>query len=123
MVERIVENNGGVSAGRPQRRRHNIDELRTARGNRDAAQRTDPVVRAGKDVQLHRRMVHLKCNHLEQVQHCTNLPLQVTLPAYIEQEKIGPGFSRMLPLIENRIRMEEQGRQQKIKRQSILESA
>ena len=35
---------------------------------------------------------HLRWTHLEQVQHCTDLPLQVTFPAHIEQGKMGPGF-------------------------------
>ena len=35
---------------------------------------------------------HLKWIHLELVQHCTNLPFQVTLPAHTEQEKMGPGL-------------------------------
>ena len=32
---------------------------------------------------------HLRWNHLEQVQHCTDLPCQVTFPAHTEQEKMG----------------------------------
>ena len=43
-------------------------------------------------------MKHLKYTYLEQIQYCTNLPLQVTLPAYPEQEKIGPGLESTLPL-------------------------
>ena len=37
---------------------------------------------------------HLKSTHLEQVQvqHCTDLPRQVTFPAHTEQGKMGPGF-------------------------------
>ena len=35
---------------------------------------------------------HLRWTHLEQVQHCTNLPRQVTFPAHTEQEKMGPGL-------------------------------
>ena len=30
--------------------------------------------------------------HLAQVQHCTDLPRQVTFPAHTEQGKNGPGW-------------------------------
>ena len=33
------------------------------------------------------RSEHLKRTHLEHVQHCTNLPLRVTFPAYTEHGK------------------------------------
>ena len=35
---------------------------------------------------------HLGWTHLEQVQHCTDLPRQVTFPAHTEQGKMGPGL-------------------------------
>ena len=35
---------------------------------------------------------HLKWTHLEQAQHCTDLPRQVTFPAHTEQGKMGPGL-------------------------------
>ena len=35
---------------------------------------------------------HLRWTHLEQVQHCTDLPRQVTFPAHSEQGKMGPGL-------------------------------
>ena len=35
---------------------------------------------------------HLRWTHLEQAQHCTDLPRQVTFPALTEQGKTGPGF-------------------------------
>ena len=35
---------------------------------------------------------HLGWNHLEQAQHCTDLPRQVTFPVHTEQGKIGPGL-------------------------------
>ena len=35
---------------------------------------------------------HLRWTHLEQVQHCTDLPRQVTFPAHLEQGKMGQGF-------------------------------
>ena len=35
---------------------------------------------------------HLKWTHLEQVQHCTDLPRQVTSPALTEQGKMKPGL-------------------------------
>ena len=35
---------------------------------------------------------HLRGTHLEQVQHCTDLPHQITFPAHTEQGKIGPGL-------------------------------
>ena len=33
---------------------------------------------------------HLRWTHLEQAQHCTDLPRQVTFPAHTEQGKMGP---------------------------------
>ena len=41
-------------------------------------------------------------DHLEQVQHCTDFPRQVTFPAHTEQGKMGPGLERTLPLIKRR---------------------
>ena len=44
---------------------------------------------------------HFKQTHLEQVQHCTDLPRQVTFPAHTEQGKTGLG-SRCCSLIEGK---------------------
>ena len=35
---------------------------------------------------------HLRWTHLEQVQHCTDLPRHVTFPVHTEQGKMGPGL-------------------------------
>ena len=35
---------------------------------------------------------HLRWTHLEQAQHCTDLPRQVTFSAHTEQGKMGPGL-------------------------------
>ena len=35
---------------------------------------------------------HLRWTHLEQAQHCADLPRQVTFPAHTEQGKMGPGL-------------------------------
>ena len=35
---------------------------------------------------------HLRWTHLEQAQHCTDLPRQVTFPVHTEQGKMGPGL-------------------------------
>ena len=35
---------------------------------------------------------HFKWTHLEQVQHCTDLPIQVTFPVHTEQGKTGLGL-------------------------------
>ena len=35
---------------------------------------------------------HLRWTHLEQVQHCIDLPRQVTFPVNTEQGKTGPGL-------------------------------
>ena len=59
----------------------------------DAAERTAPRVSFGNGLPpKEERKVHLKCTLSEQVLHCTNLPHQATRLAYIEQEKIEPGF-------------------------------
>ena len=35
---------------------------------------------------------HLRWTHLEQAQHCSDLPRQITFPAHTEQGKMGPGL-------------------------------
>ena len=35
---------------------------------------------------------HLRWTHLEQAQHCTDLPRQVKFPVHTEQGKMGPGL-------------------------------
>ena len=35
---------------------------------------------------------HLRWTNLEQVQHCTDLPRQVTFSVHTEQGKMGPGL-------------------------------
>ena len=37
---------------------------------------------------------HPKWTHLEQVQHCTDLPLQITFSALTKQEKMGPELEK-----------------------------
>ena len=39
-----------------------------------------------------------KCIHLEQIQHCLDLPLQIILPTHRKQVKMGPVFGWTLPL-------------------------
>ena len=57
---------------------------------------------------------HLRWIHLKQVQHCTDLPRQVTFPAHTEQGKImGPGLGLTLPLIKRRRRMRKRRRTRK----------
>ena len=51
---------------------------------------------------------HIRCTHLEQVQHCTDLPRQVTFPVHSEQGKIGPKLRQTLPLINRRRKMRRQ---------------
>ena len=60
------------------------------------------------------RSEYFRWTYFEQVQHCTDLPLQVTFPANTEQEKTGPGLGRRLPLIRrSRIRTPTRERQEK----------
>ena len=55
------------------------------------AEGESPEVRADKILNLEKESgEHLKWTHLEQVQHCTYLPRQVTFPAHTEKEKMGP---------------------------------
>ena len=35
---------------------------------------------------------HFRWTYLEQAQHCTDLPRQVTFPVHSEQGKMGPGL-------------------------------
>ena len=56
---------------------------------------------------------HLKWTHWEKVQHCTDLPHQVTFPAHTEQRKTGQGLGRTFPLIRKRIRMRRRAREKR----------
>ena len=51
---RVIGHSGRIRAGGP-RRRHMVYGLGTARGSRDAAERTAPRIRAEMGVQLRRR--------------------------------------------------------------------
>ena len=55
-----------------------------------------------KVLNLKKSSKHLKWTHLEQVQHCTNLLLRVTLPEHSERRKIGPELGKTLPLMKIR---------------------
>ena len=73
---------GGIHAGGVQRGNHSV----TAGGQLQECE----LPRALK---LDRESCeHLRGTHLEQVQHCTGLPHQITFPAHTEQGKIGPGL-------------------------------
>ena len=52
-----------------------------------------------KALNLEESREHHTWNNLEQVQHCANLPLQVTSPAHTKQEKMGAGLRHILPFI------------------------
>ena len=54
---------------------------------------------------------HLRWTHLEQVQHCTDLPRQVTFLAHTEQGKMGPGLGWTLPFIKRKRRMRRRRRE------------
>ena len=52
-----------------------------------------PRVRAAKSSEFGEgKCEHLRWARLEQVQHCTDFPREVTLPAHTEQGKMGPGL-------------------------------
>ena len=51
-----------------------------------------PGVRAVKSSEFGESSERLRWSHLEQVQHCTDLPRQVTFSAHTKQKKMGPGF-------------------------------
>ena len=70
--------------------------------------------------------MQLPYTHLEWVQHCTDLPHQITLPAHTEQRKINTGVGKSLPLVrsrrERRCRKRKQQKSNRKKdRRSILE--
>ena len=57
----------------------------------DSAGRTAPRVRASRALNWDKESCeHLRWTYLEQAQHCTDLPRQVTFPARTEQGKMGP---------------------------------
>ena len=103
-IEWVVVKSEDILAGGCQRRWHSVGGLEIHRISQGAAERTAPRVRTGKEVKIQVREVHLKCAHLEQEQHCTNLPLQITLPNHTKQDKNGPGFGLMLLPIRSRKR-------------------
>ena len=45
---------------------------------------------------------HLRWTHLKQVQHCTDLPRDVTFPAHTKQGEMGPVLGQTLPLIKRK---------------------
>ena len=67
-----------------------VGRCETSMRYHDAA-RTAPGVRElPRVLNVEESTDHLKWTHLEHAQHCTDLPLQVTLPALTEQGKMGP---------------------------------
>ena len=58
--------------------------------------------------------------HLELEQHCISLPLQVTLPAPTELEKMRPEYGWTLPLISSR-RMRRRGEGEQNKRRKTTD--
>ena len=63
---------------------------------------------------------HFRRTHLEQVQHCTYLPRQVTFPAQNEQGKTGPGLNERCRSSEER---GDEDEQEKGNRRSIFKEA
>ena len=54
-----------------------------------------------------------------EVQHCTDLPRQVTFPVHTEQGKMEPGLGWTLPLIKRRrMRRQRRAREEQEKRKS-----
>ena len=79
---------GGVREGR-----HSVSRRGISRRIRIAVGRKAPGVIAAWVLNLEKeRNEHLKWTHWVQVQHCTDLPLQVTFPAHTKQRKTGPGL-------------------------------
>ena len=73
---------GGIHVGAVGRGSHSV----TAGG-------TAPRVRAAKSSEFGEESCeHLRWTHLEQAQHCTDLPRQVTFPVHTEQGKMGQGW-------------------------------
>ena len=79
VIGEVVLHSGEIRAGGP--RRCSFGVLGTPRKSKDTAGRTTPGVRKAKGVRFREKKMHLIYTHLEQVQHCTELPLQVILPA------------------------------------------
>ena len=70
---------GGIHVGGVRGRSHNVTAA--------------PRVRAAKSTEFGEKSCeHLRWTHFDQVQHCTDLPRQVTFPAHTEQGKMGPGL-------------------------------
>ena len=71
-------------------------------------------MRVAKSLNLERESSeHLRCTHLQQVQHCTDLPRQITFLAHTKQGKMGPGLGRTLPLIKRTRRIRRRRRASK----------
>ena len=73
---------------------HSVGRCRISRRSRDAVREGSSMSESWPRVlNLEKESSeHLKWTHLEQVQHCTDLPRQVTFPPHTEQEKMGPGL-------------------------------
>ena len=88
---------GGIQAGEVRGRSHSVGRCGISRRSRDATGREAPGVRAAKNFESRKESSeHFKWTHLDwrglQVQHCTDLPSQVTIPAHTEQRKTRQGL-------------------------------
>ena len=72
--------NGGIQAG------HSFGGLKSP-GEARCSRKDSSSLESQLNSEVERK-VHLKCIHLEQVQHCIDMPLQVTRPTNTEQGTI-----------------------------------
>ena len=80
-------NSGDIQAGGVRGRSHSVGRCDISRKIRGQLQELElpTIFNVEKE-----RNEHFKWTHLEQVQHCTDLPNHVTFLAHIEQGKTGP---------------------------------
>ena len=83
---------GSICAGGVRKRSHSVEWMgngREAQTQQGEQLHEWELRRASK---LEESSEHHGWTHLEQVQHCTDLPLQATFPAHNEQGEVGPGL-------------------------------
>ena len=88
---------GGIQAGGVRGRSHSVDRYGISSRSRDTTGRAAPGMRAAKNFESRKESTdHFKWTYLDwrrlQVQHCTDLPIQVPFPAHTGQGKAEQGL-------------------------------
>ena len=78
-----------MNVGGHPKRRYSVGRLESSRGGRGTAGKTALKLKLERELnfQKERELYLYYCDHLMQLQHCTDLPLQLTLPDSQNEER------------------------------------